>query len=532
LGIKVIGKDEESTITNWSPEEVLRFLSQQVDIGYQPQTRKTGIPPLPRPPSICPGCAYKAFTLTAQRLKKRNKLYASFGDIGCSTLLYFFDAIDTVSCMGASDSMRQGFVLSRPDMADRVISVIGDSTECHSGLDSTRNAVFRNVPGVKIILDNYTTAMTGGQPAPSSPHNLEGQPHRFSLKEAIKAEGGRSVVVDAFDLKAVEKELKEALKLAGQKLFSTLILEGECIHEAEAEQLIRQIEFDYEKCKEKCNLCNICPGIEFDADNTPHFTTLCTNCCGNTPICLQRCPSGAIVTKDDEKIAGKTSPELPTVEAVETVHVNKKALPDALRVSIRGIGGQGNLFFGRVLSEVALRTPYADTHIVKGETHGMAQLGGPVISTFSCGDVYSPVLTPNSADVLVVMEISEVLRPGFIEQLKPGGTVIINDFTALPVNVKKEDYPLLEDIEELLSGYNIVKIDANNLALQIGDKLGRTSNVIVIGLLSTIKPFSNIPEAIWQAAIQAVSPNDFAKSINMLAFATGRNFASRDQERI
>ncbi|MBU1652555.1 2-oxoacid:acceptor oxidoreductase family protein, partial [bacterium] len=173
-----------------------------------------------------------------------------------------------------------------------------------------------------------------------------------------------------------------------------------------------------------------------------------------------------------------------------------------------------------------------DTHIVKGETHGMAQLGGPVISTFSCGDVYSPVLTPNSADVLVVMEISEVLRPGFIEQLKPGGTVIINDFTALPVNVKKEDYPLLEDIEELLSGYNIVKIDANNLALQIGDKLGRTSNVIVIGLLSTIKPFSNIPEAIWQAAIQAVSPNDFAKSINMLAFATGRNFASRDQERI
>jgi len=68
--------------------------------------------------------------------------------------------------MGASDSMRQGFVLSRPDMANQVISITGDSTECHSGLDSTRNAVFRNVPGVKVILDNRITAMTGGQVAP------------------------------------------------------------------------------------------------------------------------------------------------------------------------------------------------------------------------------------------------------------------------------------------------------------------------------------------------------------------------------
>ncbi len=522
LNIEVTGKDELSIITNWTPEDVLGFLSDHIDINYTSEKKDIPIQPILRPASICPGCAYKALALAVAKLKRRGKIYAAFGDIGCSTLLYFFNALDTCSCMGASDSIRQGFVLSRPDMANKVISVIGDSTECHAGMDSTRNAVFRNVPGVKIILDNYTTAMTGGQPAPSSPLNLEGQPHKFSLSKAIEAEGGRTVVVDAFDLKGVEKELKEALKLAEKNIYTTIILEGECIREVESKKLIRKIEIDYEKCT-KCDLCsNICPGIETDEDKTPHFTSLCTNCASNNQVCMQLCPFDAIVISDEKEKIKDTPPKLTKPEAIETVHVDAELLPASLRVAIRGIGGQGNLFFGRVLSEVALRTPYAETHIVKGDTLGMAQLGGPVISTFNCGEVFSPVPAPNSVDVLVVMELSEVLRPGFLGLLKHDGTIIINNFTALPANVKKEDYPALQDIEKVLEGYKVLKIDANKLAFELGDKSGRTANVIVIGLLSTIKPFNNIPEQIWQAALLSVSPDDFTKAINDLAFRKGR----------
>ncbi len=522
LGISVIGKDELSVITNWTPEDVLEFLSNQIDIHYTPDKKDVGIKPLPRPPSICPGCPYKAFALAAAKLKRRGKLYASFGDIGCSTLLYFFDALDTVSCMGASDSMRQGFVLSRPDMANQVISVIGDSTECHAGLDSTRNAVFRNVPGVKMILDNYTTAMTGGQPAPSTAVNLEGQPHKFSLKRAVEAEGGRTVVVDAFDVKKVEKELKNALMLAEEGTFSTLILEGDCIKEVDNKRLIRTIEFDYELCKD-CDLCNICPGIETDADGKPHFTSLCTNCAGNNQVCVQRCPFDAIVLREEKEEAGDTIHPLTVPEEIAAGDISSDSLPKSLRVAIRGIGGQGNLFFGRVLSEVAMRTPYSETHIVKGDTHGMAQLGGSVISTFSCGEVFSPVLAPKSVDVLVVMEISEVLRPGFLDLLKPGGTIIVNNFTAVPVTAKPEDYPTENEIKKVLKGFKVINIDANKLAFELGDKFARTANVVVIGLLSTIKPFSDIPEEIWQSAILAISPNDFTKSINMRAFKKGRD---------
>jgi len=167
-------------------------------------------------------------------------------------------------------------------------------------------------------------------------------------------------------------------------------------------------------------------------------------------------------------------------------------------------------------------TPYSDSRPIKGDTHGMAQLGGSVISTFSCGDVYSPVLAPHSADVLVVMEISEVLRLGFLDLLKPDGKIILNNFTTLPINTKKEDYPKNEDIEEILKGYSVIKIDANKLAYSLGDKAGRTSNVIVLGLLSTLEPFKQIPEEIWLTALMSVSPSDMIKSANQLAFSTGK----------
>ncbi len=521
LGIDIIGKDENSVITDWNPELVLEFLSKHTDIKYLNKKSTFNITPLNRPPSICPGCPYKAFGLAVSRLKKKKKIYASFGDIGCSTLLFFLNALDTVNCMGNSDSMRQGFVLSRPDMANKTISVIGDSCECHTGLDSTRNAVFRNVPGVKVILDNNITAMTGGQPAPSSKLNLEGQTHNFNLKRAIEAEGGRMVVVNSYDLKGVDEALVEALEFAEKGEFTTMLLEGACIQEVENKNKIRKIKFDYEICK-RCKRCGICPGIEHNENNEPCFTNLCTYCGGSTPVCLQRCPFGAIV-KDDSLSNEKNIPNLPKVGDIKNVKIDKDKLPESLRLAIRGIGGQGNLFFGKVLSEVVLHTPYSDMHIIKGDTHGMAQLGGPVISSFCCGKVFSPVLAPASVDVLVGMEISEILRPGFLELLKPNGTIIFNNFKALPVNAKMEDYPKLKDIENILSEYKVIKIDANQIAYNLGDITGRTANVVVLGLLSKIKPFNIIPEEIWLKALMSISNNDFIKSANKLSFDAGRN---------
>lgn len=525
MGIPVIGKEENSVITDWTPQMIIEHLSAHIKVDYKIIKTEIDIKPVMRPPSICPGCPYRAFALSVDKLKKKKKIYAAFGDIGCSTLLYFLNALDTVCCMGASDSNRQGFVLSLPEYASKTISIIGDSCECHSGLDATRNAIFRHTPGVKVILDNSVTAMTGGQPAPSSPTNLAGMPNSFNLKRAVEAEGGRMVVVDSYNLEAVDKALAEALEEAEKGIFTTLILEGLCVQEVESKKKVRKITRNYDLCK-RCFRCNICPGIEFDDEKKPHFTNQCTNCGSSTPVCLQRCPFGAIIY--DDKTDGKK--ETAVFEKVDEIVLPANAvydLPESIRFAIRGIGGQGNLFFGKVLSEVILRTPYSETNIVKGDTHGMAQLGGSVISTFSCGKVYSPVLAPSSVDVLIVMEVSEVLRPEFLGLLKPGGTIVFNNFTALPVTAKKEDYPDVGSIYEALKDYNIIKVDANKIVYDMGDITGKTANVVVLGLLSTIAPFNSIPVEIWLSALMEISPSDFIRSANKKSFEAGRKYGNK-----
>ena len=511
-GIAVEGKDETDAQTDWSPEQIA------LRLGAKPlaSSRPSDVAPVPRPPNICAGCPYRAFGLVVQKLKKRKKIVASFGDIGCNTLLFFMDAIDTCTCMGASDLKRQGVVLADPSMADKVISVLGDSTECHTGLDATRNAVFRNVPGEKVVLDNRITAMTGGQPAPSSESNLAGEEINFDLVKALKGEGARVVERDAFDLKGIERALKAALKKATEGVFTVLVLQGECMHQVPAEDRRPRYEINTEQCK-KCGLCLICPGIEEDEDGFPRYTSLCSGCGGSEAVCVQRCAHDCFEpAKEKPGIIPPPLPDLP--DAVEPVDLAD--LPATIRLGVRGVGGQGNLFLGKVLAEVAQRAGF--TNVIKGETHGMAQLGGPVVSTFGCGDVHSPVPAPGTLDVLVALESSEILRPGFLELLKPGGVVLLNRLRLVPEGTNGEDYPSLQAIRELLGDKNVVEIDALAEAKAIGDELGWSSNVVALGALSRIEPFSRIPMSLWTEAILALSPVEVMKRGNVASFIRGR----------
>jgi len=520
-GIDVSGKPAHSARTQWTPGDILSFLAERGHVESRPAQPDVAVRPLPRPPGICPGCPYRAFGLAVAEARKKGRLTAVFGDIGCSTLLYFMNAIDTCMCMGASDSMRQGMALSRPEQAARFISVLGDSCECHSGLDSTRNAVFRNTPGVKVILDNRITAMTGGQPAPSSGVNLAGSRVPFSLRAAVSVETPNTEAVDAYDLNGVADALKRALARAGKGDFSCLILEGACVQQVSRDSRRRRVRINADKCR-RCGQCDICPGIELAANKVPHFTALCTNCGGSNPVCMQRCPFGAIEMIREEESQPVSTAQKRESQPPAKPKIDPADLPRSMRVAVRGVGGQGNLFFGRVLSQLAMETPYAHTRVVKGDTHGMAQLGGAVISTFACGDVHSPVPAPGTVDVLAAMETGEVLRPGFLGLLKPGGTVVLNHFRVVPPGMKPQDYPGFDAIRAALNQYRVVELDAHEAARQSGDETGRSANVVVLGLLSTLAPLNHIPEAAWRLALSKVTASDAARRINDVAFDAGR----------
>jgi len=115
-----------------------------------------------RPPSLCSGCphidSYYALSETLHDLSNGRV----FSDIGCYTLgaLKPYEAINSCVDMGASITMAKG-------AADAglvpSVAVIGDSTFTHSGMTGLLDAVNDKSPITVMILDNGTTAMTGGQ---------------------------------------------------------------------------------------------------------------------------------------------------------------------------------------------------------------------------------------------------------------------------------------------------------------------------------------------------------------------------------
>lgn len=115
-----------------------------------------------RPPSLCKGCPHiYSYNALNQALNTWSKGRV-FSDIGCYTLgaLDPFDAINTCVDMGASITMAKG-------AADAgllpAVAVIGDSTFTHSGITGLLDCINDRSPITIMILDNGTTAMTGGQ---------------------------------------------------------------------------------------------------------------------------------------------------------------------------------------------------------------------------------------------------------------------------------------------------------------------------------------------------------------------------------
>lgn len=517
-GMQVEGKSETDTLTEWSPAKIAARMGYSIE-----QIDTPSVQPLMRPPMICPGCPYRLFGEIVRKMKKRGKLESVFGDIGCNTLLYFMDAVDTNLCMGASEANRSGYVLANPEKAAKVLSLLGDGTETHSGLDATRNALFRQIPGVKVILDNSWTAMTGGQPGPTSPANLAGQKNCFDLQASLAAHGARVLVADGYDKKGVEQVLKDGLAAAAEGEFVTLVITGVCIRKVPKSAHGTKMQVDRELCVE-CGMCQICPGILLDKEGAPHFNNNCSGCMSQRAACGQMCPKGAIspMTKN-EGAAANTRPVLPDApEAIEMPDRSGFTLPEKIAVAIRGVGGQGNLFFGKVLTQMAFLAGYGDTNVVKGETHGMAQMGGPVISTFSCGKVCSPVLLPGTADCLVTMEKSEILRQGFVDMLKPGGTVLMANTRVFPYGVDEDQYPTAQEIQDVLEGYKIVEVDVLAEALALGDESGRSANVVMMGALSKLAPFGDFPEELWLQALKNVSPKPAIWTANYAAFNAGK----------
>ena len=246
-------------------------------------------PELPvRNPVLCAGCPHRA-SFYAVKLAMKGQKAVFTGDIGCYTLgnAKPLEMTDTCLCMGAGITVAQGLKRAQPDTAH--IAFVGDSTFFHTGLPGIANAVYNQTDITVVILDNYTTAMTGHQPHPGIGKTMMGIQHgKIDIYGVVKALGAAYVKkADPFDLENAVKTVQEAVAEPG---VSVVIFESPCIAIVKPQ---RMMHVDAQKCK-ACGRCVReigCPALFVGADKKVFVEpSLCTGC----GLCTDVCPFDAI----------------------------------------------------------------------------------------------------------------------------------------------------------------------------------------------------------------------------------------------
>jgi indolepyruvate ferredoxin oxidoreductase alpha subunit len=197
--------------------------------------------------------------------------------------------------MGAGINQAAGIEAVREDQHGKVVSVIGDSTFLHSGMGGVLNMAYNNIPATVLILDNYTTAMTGRQNHPGSGFDIIGNRTRTVDWEAlIRGLGIEHVaLVDAYDLDELDRVLDEEMHRDAP---SVIVTQGACMLIKNREVLIEDpYTIDQEVCTD-CGMCLRigCPAIsrlEASPDQKP---TISIEDCTGCSLCFQVCKFDAI----------------------------------------------------------------------------------------------------------------------------------------------------------------------------------------------------------------------------------------------
>lgn len=179
-----------------------------------------------------------------------------------------------------------------------------------------------------------------------------------------------------------------------------------------------------------------------------------------------------------------------------------------------GVGGQGTILASKLLTIGLMEQGY---DVKMSEIHGMSQRGGAVSSQVRYGEeVHSPVIEKGGADILVSFEIMEALR--WLEYLKPGGKVIVNDYQINPMPVIMQVREYSDDILEQIKKVAETKvIKATHEAEKLGN--GKIMNIILLG--ATIK-LMGLTEIDWETIIRENVKPSFI-DINLEALKIGMN---------
>lgn len=294
-GVNCIGKDIIPRVGELNPDIIAKaILGEEREIIKFDESKTVG-----RPPTMCAGCPHRGFYYALS--KKKNIMVT--GDIGCYTLgsAAPLSAMDTCICMGSSISTGHGAqrAFQKNGIDKRVVTVIGDSTFFHTGINSLIDIAYNKSSTVTVILDNRITGMTGHQENPGTGYTLQGEKTgMINIPKLCKAIGIPNVrTVNPLKLNEVNEALDEALASDEP---SVIITRWPCVLKRLSQEDVEEFGNERIVCEvneDSCRGCRICtqtgcPAIEFDSNIKK--ARIDENMCVGCEVCLQACPFDAI----------------------------------------------------------------------------------------------------------------------------------------------------------------------------------------------------------------------------------------------
>lgn len=252
-------------------------------------------PVVSRPPMFCAGCPHRPVFNILKKMK-----VTVMGDIGCYSMavLPAFEAAHTMISMGATLGITKGMMKAMRLSGDEkpLVSVIGDGTFFHSGMTGFANLLHQTDPRDNmtfIILENGTTAMTGGQSNGSSgKYDVHDDMH-MDIKALLNTMGIENVqYADQFDYNHFRDILKAEVAKPG---ISVIIATRPCALKFK----IKEPNFYVDpKICIGCRTCvkTNCPPIRMkqypgiDKLKSSIDPDMCVGC----SVCAQVCPVNAI----------------------------------------------------------------------------------------------------------------------------------------------------------------------------------------------------------------------------------------------
>lgn len=480
-------------------KQLIRKLTEDAsDTATLENQNNASVPPtLPvRPPVLCAGCPHRAsFYAVKQAMKKKKTIYC--GDIGCYTLgnAQPLDMCDTCLCMGAGINIAQGVWHVEPDT--KAFAFVGDSTFFASGISGVINGFYNQADMTLVILDNSTTAMTGHQPHPGTGATMMGEAvEKVDMESVLRGVGIKTVeTVNPLDF---NRAVETVGRVADEPGVKAIIFRYPCIVKFKPKGQKAKVNPD--KCI-SCKRCITelgCPGVVMKDGKAFIDETLCTGC----TLCEQICPVHAIEggeagspeaimaayeRKTDqirnadkqEKKVGVSSPDGQIGKDPQHRTKEEKGKCTVRKnVVMSGVGGQGTILASKLIATAAM---VEDIPVKTAETIGMAQRGGSVFSHLRLGEgVYSPLIGPGEADLIIGFEPAEAVR--MLPYLKEGGNVVTSTRPIMPVSamIGDSEYDVEEIIEYLKTQVkNLVLVDSEKALSELGND--KVLNILLLG---------------------------------------------------